>query len=755
LKGVTIKVMAPFAGWLRPAAQRLARRTMQAGHVGELGDDAGGTTSLQQVVDGYLVKAVRNGRRCVASIVDLGTAFLFVRVLATGSFNVYVGRAAGPRHLYRHGYVYAGAASGEGPQHIPGGSGASDRRIGIRSELCMSENFVAEGGRDNVLFSWTSSGLYFAQRPSGVDEHAGGIGFGCLSMAPAGDVPSGYGTKYPDGSESIVAISSPANGGSTWVLRIMEAFFRARHGCHFGHHLPLQVFDNETGWGGNEPTETRPNAVVPQLCRVTAARFPTGADAAPLPEPDTSPGSYEGAERDCGYMPVVTTTATAAHPRQVSATYLRDDCGLNGIAFLRARITERLDPAAITWNEGLRMKSRVDWSELFQLSSAGEPRLRVETWLDRWYEVARANEQPGQPMHPTELGGWCQNSIDSMRVSFDPETGELVVFFVALLGRQFVDTENRPHMCHAYTLAAIRVDKANGANPIVHPPQVLFHDVVCAGNSPVRPAESDPAIAYIPVIRGAERLRDGHRAVVMFHRMDRAGCDYFIRSRRDNLSLASPLGYNLQYAHAAVPTELRIYSEDGLLASATCEQLGASTQPWYLGPLPGDSRLTPSRRPMQYFEYASLNYATKVAPQKLAVSAAAYPPDRQNNGFILYDEETGSLEYRRAMVPAWGWTHKLPSITCPQQGIATEQGETDFVLVLSYEGPGQLMDSAETTLGNNDYIVNPDIGTYMSTDSGQTWFKLADFGTRNGAFFTGPRGSRGTYTKFYGVTGRG
>jgi len=753
MKGVTIKITAPFAGWLRPVAQRLSRRAMQAGHVGEMGDDASGTTVLQQVVDGYLVKAVRNGRRCVATVVDLGVAFLFIRVLRTNALTLYVGRTAGPRHLYRYGYMLPDSA-GTDPRLIPGDSVTPDRRVAIRSELCMSENFVDEGGRDNILFSWTSGGLYFAQRPGGVDEYQDGIGFGCLSMAPAGDVPSGYGTKYPDGSESIAALTSAANGGSIWVLRVMEAFFRARHGCHFGHHLPLQVQEGGSGW--DDTIETRPNVLVPQLCRVTSARFPAGSDAPPLPEPDTSPGSYEGAERDLGFMTVVTTTSTAAHPKNVSETYLRDDCGLNGIAVLRARITERLDPAAITWNEGLRLKSKVDWSELFQLSSAGDPLLRVEAWLDRWYEVARSNDQPGEPMmHPAEPGGWCQNSIDSMRVSYDPENGALVVFFVALLGRQYVDVENRPVMCHAYTLASIRVDDVNGATPTVTPPRVLFHDVVCSSDSPVRPADSDPAIAYIPVIMGAELLSEGHRAMVMLHRVDRSGSSHYIRSRRDNLSLATQVGYNRQYALAEVPTELRVYDEDGLRASATCEQLGASTRAWYLGPLAGDSRPTPSRWPMQYVEYGALNYTSKVAPQKLVVSAAAYPPDRQNNGFILYDEAAGSLEYRRAMVPAWGWTWKLPAVTCPQHAIETEQGETDFVLILSYEGPGQIMDSAETMLGNNDYVVNPDIGTYMSTDSGQTWFKLAAFGTRNGAFFTGPRGSRGTYTKFYGETGRG
>ena len=680
---ISVLVGAPFAGWLRSRAYGMAERL--AARVRQQGDDVSGAASSRKIIDGYLIRVVRTGRRCTANIVDLYTRFLMI--------DEGRGFKGGPRCLYM-------------PQYEPGEQEAERRMAEEFSALrarfagAISDNYVLEGGEDNYKLLNEKPYLW-AGYHSGVNEVPGAIGMGgVVALHPSQEPANVTGPGITDATLAY-AVATLTGKDSGVAVRISEEWIRQN--CN-GSGLLHRTYNDR-------PIRGREMLLLPQYPRVYSLYCSKAGD---------SPVHRKSLAKD-GYLVVVMTTSLSSLPDMAMDPVMdmTQDCGLQGFSIVRLSCDERSTQEDIDKAGGALRRVTPDWVHNFRFDDPGSPLLQAEQWLDNWYWYARDIESSPFTQRPGQFGGWCQNIIESMRVSFDEELGEAVVFFVALIGRQELMDDGAQRMCHQRAVASVRISGLRDETPTAHPVQVISTDIA-AGTGSGLPSLYGSGLVdtmYFPILAGAEHVEEGHRAIVYEYLFERREIEVYVNRR-----MGEEAPVSVEYIYTEDVSQIVICSEDSVLMRQTAAELGATIH----------EPVAMYWRPRRLWTGSAMSHTTRVADNKIVAGGVSHLGP-QSMGLITYDAAENSLQYVPASGDGWGLLEATPGApTCPQRERMSDDGEEviqPYAVVLSYPG-----------------------GSRMTVDGGQTWFSVSAEGSRQGLYYLGPVAGARYYTQIIGET---
>lgn len=776
---ISVKIAAPFAGWLRSRAHAMAARL--ARRAKSQGDDPSGAAASRKVVDGYAISAVRTGKICSATVVDLHTVFSFY-----GDGRGYRG---GPRHLYMHTYE-------PGEEEQEKRALTFDRTKGLRFRNQLSDNFTLEGGSDNltetVMREVDIIGTLISTKESpGYITSSGVLGY--LPLEPQATNLRVVGNGVTEDVKAAARIYHSGHGvanGTNFLIH--EEWMRNNLSGHRLLHRgyenywkwsPPEIEDNYSGdlaydiehgdlkgkmfgpfstyWGDFYTVLAR-SIYIPQMPRVIAGYYPEGGKVSGVP--------YPGGRT----LVVFTTSNSTAESnastldKQSTEYCAAQDCGVQGIAMVLIEHTPRDEMLLLNEFYGANYRVEPIWVHHFRFDNTSSSLLRAEQYIPEWYEYARErdDERYEWNKHSPQLpGGWCQNIVETMDVAFDAENGEATVFFQPLIGRQDLW---RGYAClfHQRAMASIKITGLNGDSPSASQPTVLHSDIMCGywkeyvGH--VTPYEfgvlsrfgsGNMSTMTMPVILGAEQLDDGARAVVNTYKLVRtdyptggpfyAFGDFSFDDGSGAIYIMPPTSPTYHaYMYADPVSETEIYSTSGKVAGSQPGSLGAVAH----------NNVTPGRTRGDYSVYfAARKSTTKIGDNKIAIPGRTHYSSSDDDpgwdtGVIAFDAANNTFSYQVVSDETWGLIPVIAAPTCPQWELPDADENTKgihkYSLILSYPG--------REAAGDLPAISGR---TCMSIDGGESWFDLLEnVGDTGGLFYRGPIYGSRYYTQLIGET---
>lgn len=343
---VSVRLLAPFAAWLKQRARNMA---VQA---------ALGKPVARRLIDGYIVSATRAGGIGIASIMDTPTRFVAYGE-ASQPYDLAMG---GPRHWYRYGYEAPEVADGQSDARTayPAGRLAHKRFTSDAAQL--------EGGAEGMQAVIGEAGFLAGEYANSAE----GLGFfsrcGYVGTIKGGLNEQGY-----------LAWVIHEVGGSNWYGHISGAELAANLG---GFGLQHRIVDRPQRIA--ESTTVPFNSTRYQVPRIFCGRYPARASSVP----DLTPLA------DAVFVCTASKSSLGTPP----ADPLRDwfhDGGLQGITLGRLALSKRTQPWQIEDGFGYENRQELDWLHVLRLDQMTDQRLRPERWLDDWYHYMRQAEQDG------------------------------------------------------------------------------------------------------------------------------------------------------------------------------------------------------------------------------------------------------------------------------------------------------------------------------------------------------------------------
>lgn len=728
---ISVRLLAPFAAWLRPRAREMAR-------LASLGKPV-----ARRLLDGYVLSASRAARIGIASIMDTPTRFLSYGDSSQPT-DLLMG---GPRHWYRYGY--------EAPVVAPGGD---DPRTAFPAGRLAHQRFTShlaelEGGESGMQAVIGEAGFLAGDYVNSTE----GLGYfsrcGYVGNVEGGTNEQGY-----------LAWVLHEVGGNNWYGHLSGAELAARLD---GFGLQHRVV--------NRPQRISDSAGVPfnstryQVPRIFCGRYPARAggpdDLKPLADA------------------VLVCTASKSSLPSARTDRLRDwlhDGGLQGIMLSRLALSERTLQWQIDDGRGYKHQQALDWATVLRLDQMTDPRLQPERWRNEWYDYMRYAEQDGNvpagSFVPRQTGsalGWVRNTITSMAVAYNPAGAELTAFFTVEFGRQAVypgasGEPPTPYLYLSWVTAAVRVTGLNAADPVVHPVQVLFADSSVAPDNPLyaqyasgnaatfsKPEclgavyQGDKAVLVLALESAVRGSGEAQGAIWRFGLVDGNGLT--VTGYPDFTVPGGPYSMLGGHARATPPTLLRLYDSNGLLLESDPGTVQATAYSgndftWLTDAFTGGAYID------AFPFYKPRHRVARIADRKLVIGARAIgapgqPNDPSNVGILQFDALAVSLQYRRASPASyynWGFPAGTPCVSCYQLERQYADYSTPAGLILSLP-PGNLSDDT----------ASPGNGSYLSYDGGANWFKLGAGSSRIGVFYLGQVGAQRLYGQVYEENGRG
>lgn len=742
---VSVRLLAPFAAWLRPRARAMAMAA------------ALGKPTPRKLIDGYILSAQRAGAMGIGSIIDTPTRFLVQRE----TWQTYTQVVGGPRDWYRYSHVAEVLEEGaDDPRTAKPGPDALFWR-------CVSDEAELEGGGTGLLEVNTGVGF----TAGSLTTESEGLGF----VGKGGFVGPWVGSNQ-HGYLSWVICSV---GGSNWYGHLSGSVLSQMTG---GYGVQHRVAARPQSYA--DRLDTPFNATRYQAPKATAGRYPARSNLDETLKPLA----------DVVFVGTASKSGLNAGQNNALTDWLHDS-GQQGILLGRLALSERTLQAQVAQAYGYRHRQALDWATVLRFDQMSDPRLQPERWDDAWFAQMRQAEAEADPPMPagsfvpksTGAGlGWVRNTVTSLVTAYDPEGGELTAFFAVEFGRQVAYPSDdparpaaRPYLYLSWAVAAVRVTDLAEDEPVVHPVRVLFADCSTAPDNLLFATygSGNSEVFSKPECLGAVYLNGRAVLALALESAERDSApglawDGAIWSlgliEADSIDPEAPLwvqaqarGFTLPggpsdklggWRRATPPTRLHLRDLDGLLLDADPRTLGATAFPgndwtWITDSNTGRAYLDafPFWRPRQR--------VTKIADDQLAIGARAIgidgqAPDLRNVGLLIYDASTNSLRYQRASPVSyydWGMPNGTPCVTCYQWARQYPDGtRTPYGLILTLP-PGNLPD-------DDDIAGN---GSYLTCDGGQSWFKLCEASTPSGVIYMGQRGALRRYGRVYEEDGRG